>query len=65
MYEFKRSLAVLVGMLTLVTIATIAFPHNGRSANSPNNGARTSLPQNVNVVNTPIVGARQSQAANS
>jgi hypothetical protein len=60
MYEFKRSLVALLGILTLVGIAIVAFPHNGRSANGPNNNAPTAQTQNVNVVNTPGVSAQQT-----
>jgi len=59
-YEFKRSLIALMGVLFLVGMATIAMSHNGRGASGPNGSAPTSQTQNVNVVNTPTVSAQQS-----
>src|SRR5262249_3830823 len=59
MYEFKRSMTALIGVLILVGIATIARPHTGRGASGTTAAASTQT-QNVNVVNTPTVNAQQS-----
>ena len=63
MYRFKNSLFGLLGVLTLIAIATVALPHIGRGA-SGGGSAPTSQPQNVNVVNTPTVSAQQSGSWN-
>jgi hypothetical protein len=60
MYEFKRSLIALTGVLILVGIATITRPLTGRGASGTGSSAPTSQTQNVNVVNTPTVNAQQS-----
>jgi len=56
MFQFKKSLIGLIGVLTLVAIATIGRPHTGLGANGSGIGAAASQTQNVNVVNTPTVG---------
>jgi len=63
MYRFKNSLFGLLGVLTLIAIATVALPHIGRGA-SGGGSAPASQPQNVNVVNTPTVSAQQSGSWN-
>src|SRR5215510_10186376 len=60
MYEFKRSLTALTGVVILVGIATITRPLTGRGASGTGSSAPTSQTQNVNVVNTPTVNAQQS-----
>jgi hypothetical protein len=60
MYEFKRSLMALTGMLFLAGMATIAMSHSGRGTTATSSSAPASQTQNVNVVNTPTVNAQQS-----
>src|ERR1043166_1558171 len=58
MFEFKRSLTVLIGFVILAGIAAITRPHASRGASGATN-APTTQTQNVNVVNTPTVSAQQ------
>jgi hypothetical protein len=60
MYKFKKALITLVGMLSLVTIATVTLPHMSYGSSGPAAAAPSAQPQNVNVVNTPTVNAQQS-----
>ena len=55
MYKFKKALITLIGMVSLVTIATITLPHLSYGFSGPTASAPTSQTQNVNVVNTPTV----------
>jgi len=59
MYRFRNALITLVGMLSLVTIATVTLPHLSYGSSGPTAAAPSSQPQNVNVVNTPTVNAQQ------
>ncbi len=55
MYQFRKSLIGLIGVLTLLAIATIGRPHTGLGASGSDIRAAAAQTQNVNVVNTPTV----------
>jgi hypothetical protein len=54
MYKFKESLIALIGLVSLVAIATVI------GSGGPTAAAPSSQTQNVNVVNTPTTNAQQT-----
>jgi len=59
-YKFKESLIAVIGLVSLVAIATVITPHLIYGSSGPTPFAAPSQTQNVNVVNTPTVNAQQS-----
>ncbi len=53
MYKFKKALIALIGLMSLMAIFTVVNPRTGTATPTPST-------QNVNVVNTPTVNAKQS-----
>src|SRR6266567_3278629 len=58
MFKVKNSLIGLVGLVTLMAVATAIAPHLGYG--SVGTAAPAPSTQNVNVVNTPTVSAQQT-----